>query len=154
ILVNPVTEPSATTRRLYLPRAKWYDFWIGASFDGERSIDAAAPIDRMPLFIRAGSLLPLGPDLQYSDEKPADPIELRVYPGADGDFTIYEDEADTYNYEKGLYAAIPIHWNDASRTVTIGDRQGHFPGMLEKRTFHIVLVRQKHGGGIDPADKP
>ena len=154
ILVNPVTEPAATTRHLYLPKAKWYDFWTGALLDGERSYDAATPIDRIPLFIRAGSIVPLGPDLEYSNEKPAEPMELRVYPGADGDFTIYEDEGDGYDYEKGLNATIPVHWSDASRTLTIGDRSGNFPGMLDKREFRIVLVRETHGVGIDPTDKP
>ena len=154
ILVNPVTDPAATTRHLYLPKAKWYDFWTGASFDGGHSIDASAPIDRMPLFVRAGSVLPFGPDLEYSDEKPPDPMELRVYPGADGDFMIYEDEGDAYNYETGLYATIPFHWSEATRTLTIGDRKGQFPGMLNKRAFHIVLVREKHGASIDPTSNP
>jgi hypothetical protein len=98
------------------------------------------------------AVLPLGPDLEYSDEKPPDPMELRVYPGADGDFTVYEDEGDTYNYETGLYATIPIHWSDATRTLTIGDRAVKFPGMLG--AFHVVLVSGKHGAGIDPTDNP
>jgi alpha-D-xyloside xylohydrolase len=155
-LVNPVTEPGATTRHLYLPKSKWYDFWTGSEFEGGRAIDSAAPLDRIPLFVRAGSVVPLGPDVQYSTEKPADPIELRVYPGADGDFTIYEDENDNYNYEKGVHATIPFHWDDAKHTLTLGDRQGSFPGMLEKRTFRIELVSHDRGTGIDPtpqADK-
>ena len=154
-LVNPVTEPSATTRQVYLPNTKWYDFWSGAEVAGGRMINAETPIDRMPLYVRAGSILPLGPDQEWSTEKSEDPIELRVYPGADGDFTLYEDENDNYNYEKGDYATIPLHWNNAARTLTIGERKGQFPGMLQARTFHVVFVRGNHGGGIasEKADK-
>ena len=86
-------------------------------------------------------------------QKLADPIELRIYPGADGDFTLYEDENDTYNYEKGAYTTIPLRWNDASHTLTIGDRKGQFPGMLENRSFHVVFVRENHAVGVSPADQ-
>ena len=106
------------------------------------------------MFVRAGSIIPLGPDLQYADEKPADPIELRIYTGADGTFTLYEDEGDNYHYEKGVYATIPIQWNQTSRGLTIGERRGDFPGMLKERTFHIVWVSKDHGVGISPTDKP
>jgi alpha-D-xyloside xylohydrolase len=156
ILVNPVTEPGATSRRLYLPDAKWYDFWTGATIQGGRTLDALSPIDHMPLFVRAGSILPLGPDIEYSVEKSADPIELRVYRGADGAFTLYEDENDTYNYEQGAYATDPFSWDDAAHILTIGDRTGTFPGMLERRTFHIVFVSENHGVGgalTENADK-
>jgi alpha-D-xyloside xylohydrolase len=156
LLVNPVTEPRATTRHLYLPPAKWYDFWTGAAIQGGHTLDAPSPIDRMPLYVRAGSILPLGPDMQHAAEKTADPIELRVYPGSNGTFTLYEDENDTYNYEKGLHATIPFSWDDVTRTLTIGDRSGSFPGMLEKRTFRVVFVGENHGtgGGLtENADK-
>ena len=153
-LVNPVTEPAAATRPVYLPEAKWYDFWTGSEIAGGRMINAITPLERLPLYVRAGSVLPLGPDQEWSTEKPADPIELRIYPGANGDFTIYEDENDTYNYEKGAYATIPLHWDDASRTLTIADRKGQFLGMLDTRTFRIVLVRENHGIGINPSDEP
>jgi alpha-D-xyloside xylohydrolase len=155
-LVNPVAEPQATTRNLYLPRARWYDFWTGVSIDGGRVIDAAAPLDRMPLYVRAGSVVPMGPDEEWSDQKPADPIELRIYPGADAELTLYEDENDTYNYEKGVYATIPIHWNDAKQILTIGGRKGSFPGMLTDRVFNVVVVCENHGVGVEPegaADK-
>ncbi|HLY59716.1 MAG TPA: glycoside hydrolase family 31 protein [Terriglobia bacterium] len=151
LLVNPVTEPAATVRHLYLPKAKWYDFWKGTEAEGGKSVDSPAPLERIPLFVRAGSIIPMGPDLQYSTQAPADPIELRVYRGADGDFTIYEDENDNYNYEKGVHATIPLHWDDAQNRLTIGERRGSFPGMLEKRTFRIVMVGPNHGTGIDPA---
>ena len=158
ILVNPVTEPGATTRHLYLPKAKWYDFWTGAPTDvaaeSGKFVDAPATLDRMPLYVRAGSIIPMGPEEEYSNQKPADPIELRVYAGADGDFTLYEDEGDTYNYEKGKYATIPIHWNDASRTLTIGERKGSFQGMLPNRTFNMVFVGQEHGGGVEAGAAP
>jgi alpha-D-xyloside xylohydrolase len=153
-LVNPMTEPAATSRTVYLPDAKWYDFWNGASEDGGRMISAIAPLDRLPLYVRAGSILPLGPTMEWSTQKPEDPIELRIYRGADGDFTLYEDENDTYNYEKGAYATIPMHWDDAKQTLTIGDRKGQFPGMLASRTFQVVFVGENHGVGVGATDLP
>jgi len=154
ILVNPVTEPAATTRHLYLPKTKWYDFWSGHAADGGQSIDAPATLDRLPLYVRAGSIVPMGPDVEYAAEKPADPIELRVYRGADGSFTLYEDENDNYDYEKGAYATIPIHWDDTARALTIGERKGKFPGMLETRTFRIVFAGEGHGVGIGQTTQP
>jgi alpha-D-xyloside xylohydrolase len=153
LLVSPVTEPGADTRRMYLPKTTWYDFWTGRKSTGGTTISAPAPLDRMPLFVRAGSILPLGPELQYAVEKPADPVELRVYRGADGTFTLYEDENDGYNYEKGAYATIPMQWNEASQTLNIGDRKGSFPGMLQSRTFRIVFVADGHGVGIEPSER-
>jgi alpha-D-xyloside xylohydrolase len=147
-----VTEPASTSRQLYLPNATWYDFWIGSKIAGGRMISSATPLEFIPVYVRAGSIVPLGPDQEWSTEKSEDPIELRVYPGADGDFTIYEDENDNYNYEKGAYATIPIHWDDAGHTLTIGDRKGQFPGMLEKRTFRVVFVHENHGAGVNVAE--
>ena len=152
-LVNPVTDPSAATRQLYLPDARWYDFWTGSTVVGGHTINAIAPLDRLPLYVRAGSILPLGPDEEWSTEKPADPIELRIYRGADGAFNLYEDENDNYNYEKGAYATIPLQWDDAGHTLTIGDRKGQFPGMLESRSFRVVFVSENHGVGVNPADE-
>ncbi len=152
-LVNPVTDPAATSRQLYLPDAKWYDFWTGSTLAGGHTINAIAPLERLPLYVRAGSILPFGPDQEWSTEKSADPIELRIYRGANGDFTLYEDENDNYDYEKGSYATIPLHWEEASRTLTIGERKGQFPGMLQSRTFHVVFVRENHGVGVNPADE-
>jgi alpha-D-xyloside xylohydrolase len=154
ILVNPVTEPGAPSRRLYLPRAKWYDFWRGTAVEGGHSLEAPAPLDRIPLYVRAGSILPLGPEEQWAAQKPADPIEVRVYRGADGEFTLYEDENDNYDYEKGAYATIPFHWDEGRQVLTIGERQGRFPGMRESRSFRVVFVRENHGVGISPADQP
>lgn len=151
LLVNPITEPGATTRHLYLPHARWYDFWTGAAVAGGRALDVPASLDRIPLYVRAGSIVPLGPDLQYADEKLADPIELRVYRGADGAFTLYEDEGDNYDYEHGVYATIPLRWDEARQVLTIGARKGTFPGMLATRTFRVVFVENGHGVGIAPS---
>jgi len=150
-LVKPVTEPEANSTSIYLPQAKWYDFWSGVQTEGSRRIEAASPLDRLPLYIRAGSIVPMGPQVQWSTEKPADPIELRVYRGTDGEFTLYEDENDNYHYEKGAYASISFRWDDVGQMLTIGDRRGTFPGMLTVRTFQIVFVRENHGTGIEPA---
>ena len=150
LLVNPVTEPSAATRRMYLPEGKWYDFWSGAQADGGHEIEAPAHMERIPLYVRAGSILPIGPDEEWSTQKPADPIELRVYSGANGDFTLYEDENDNYDYQQGLYATIPLHWDDLQHTLTIGTRKGGFPGMLQGRTIHVVFVGENHGAGSEP----
>jgi len=153
LLISPVTEPGANTRHMYLPKTTWYNFWTGQRQDGGMMIDAAAPPDRLPIYVRAGSIIPMGPELQFAAEKPADPIELRVYRGADGAFTLYEDENDGYQYEKGVFATIPIRWNDATQTLEIGRRNGSFPGMLESRTFQIVFVSEKHGGGIELTER-
>ena len=117
-------------------------------------IDAAAPIDKLPLFVRAGSIVPLGPEKEWSSQKQEDPIELRIFSGADGDFTLYEDENDGYRYEKGVYATIAFHWDEAEQTFTIGDRKGTFPGMLTERRFQVVFVGQAHGVGITGESKP
>ena len=145
ILVSPVTTQGATSRRVYLPKATWYDFWSGKKIEGGKYIDADAPLEKLPLFIRAGSIIPMGPTMEWSTQKPADPIELRVYPGADGDFTLYEDENDNYDYAKGQHATIQLHWNDKAKTLTIGKRQGSFPGMLERHKVNVVIVEENLG---------
>ncbi len=154
LLVSPVTEPGAATWRTYLPQATWYDFWSGQKLLGGKVVDTPAPLPRLPLFVRSGSIVAMGPDLQYAAQKPADPVELRIYRGADGTFTLYEDENDGYNYEKGVYATIPVQWNDASKTLNIGERKGSFPGMLKTRTFRVVFVASEHGAGIEPTENP
>jgi len=152
-LVNPVTDAGATARSVYLPETKWYDFWTGIAVEGGRNINANAPLERLPLYVRAGSILPLGPDEEWATQKPADAIELRVYRGANGDFTLYEDENDNYDYEKGAYATVSLHWDDAAHTLTIGGRKGQFPGMMQSRTFRIIFVSENHGAGINPTDE-
>ncbi len=150
------TPPSRPLlRRVYLPAgADWYDFWTGERLAGGRTVDSPAPLETMPLHVRAGSIVPLGPHLQYAGEKPADPIELRVYRGADGRFELYEDEGEGYAYEKGAFATIPIEWSESKRTLTIGARYGSFPGMLDRRSFHVVFVGRLHGTGLEPPARP
>ncbi len=151
VLVNPVTKAGAVSRKVYLPEAtQWYDFWTGKMLSGGQIVDAPAAIDSLPLYIRAGSIIPFGPSVQNA-EQPADPIELRVYSGANGEFTLYEDEGDGYDYEKGTYATITFIWDDKASKLTIGERHGTFPGMLNHRTFRIVFVGPDHGTGIEPA---
>jgi len=154
LLVSPVTTQGATSRSVYLPQALWYDFWTGEKIEGGKRIAADAPLAKLPLHVSAGSIVPFGPTMEWATEKPADPIELRIYPGADGDFTLYEDENDGYNYTKGAHATIALHWNDAVKTLTIGAREGSFPGMLASRTFKVVVVGKDHGTGIGETTAP
>jgi alpha-D-xyloside xylohydrolase len=150
-----VVEARPKTRRVYLPAgSSWIDFWTGKAMLGGSSIAADAPIDRIPLLVKAGAILPLGPTIQYTAEKPADPIELRIYSGADGQFVLYEDEGDNYDYEKGVYATIAFHWDNGKRQLTIENRKGGFPGMLKQRSFHIVVVGEGRGVGMDLTPKP
>ena len=128
------------TAAKYLPKgATWYDFWTNKTYKGGQTVTIETTLDRVPMFVRAGTILPLGPEMQYVGEKSWDNLELRLYPGADGSFTLYEDEGDSYNYERGVYATITFTWNDRARTLTIGQRQGEYPGMLATRQFTIVL---------------
>ena len=148
LLVNPVTAYRARSRLVYLPPAAWYDFWTGQRLAGGRTVQAAAPYDRIPVYVRAGSILPIGPELQYADEKPADPITLVVYTGADGRFSLYEDDGASYGYERGEFARIPLRWDERSRTLIIGRRDGSFPGMLARRQFQLVFVSPERPVGF------
>jgi alpha-D-xyloside xylohydrolase len=156
IMVTPVSTAGATNCSVYLPAAgaPWYNFWTGETSPAGQRVETAAPVETLPLFVKPGAIVPMGPFLQYSSEKPADPIELRIYRGANGKFTLYEDQGDTYDYEKGKYATIPISWDDAKRTLEIGIRTGDFPGMLKERTFNVVWVSANHGAGIPVTEKP
>ena len=148
-LVAPVYEYGARQREIYFPKgATWYDFYTGlvASKGGETMV-VGAPYDRMPLYVRSGAIVPFGPAMQWSDEKPADVINLYVYTGDDGEFTLYEDENLNYNYEKGAYSMIPMSYDNATGTLTIGERKGEFPGMLKERTFNVVKVSPETPGG-------
>jgi len=141
-------------RAVYLPTGtEWYDFWTGEKLKGGQEIQKAAPVDLIPLYVKAGSVMPFGQKVQYSDEKKWDNLEIRVYRGADGEFTLYEDEKNNYNYEKGVYSTITFNWNDNEQTLTVSDRKGTFPGMLKSRTFNIVLVDKQNGVGNTPAVK-
>ena len=154
ILVSPVLKEHATERAVYLPAGTaWYDFWTGKRSEGGVEIHAPAPLNRIPLDVRAGSILPMGPVVEYAGQA-ADPIELRVYPGSDGDFSIYEDQGDGYGYQKGAHAMIPIHWDDAARALIIGARLGSYPGMAADHTFDVVIVAPGHGVGGDVTAAP
>ena len=154
LLVAPVTKAEASNREVYLPAgSNWTDFWTGKTLAGGSKVEAETPISAEPLFVRAGSIVPYGPKIEYATEKD-DPIELRVYPGADGTFTIYEDEGDNYNYERGAYSTIPIRWDNAQRTLTIGKRSGTFAGMKKEHTFQIVWVKAEHGTGVALTENP
>lgn len=156
-LVSPVTTYKARTRSVYLPPAAgWYDFWSGAAHDGAQTLVVAAPYESMPVHVKAGAIVATGPELQYTDEKPADPIVLWIYAGADGQFTLYEDDGVSYGYEKGAFARIPMRWNDSTRTLSIGARAGSFGGMQASRTFQLIVVSKDKpvGFSFEPkADK-
>jgi len=148
ILVAPITEAGLTQRDVYLPKSgDWYNFWTGKRIKGGQSINTEAPLDKIPLFIKAGSIVPMGSIIQYSNEKPADTLEIRVYKGVDGQFDLYEDEGDNYNYEKGKYTIIPFKWDEHRQSLTIGDRQGNYPGIIKNRTFNVVFVSESEGIG-------
>ena len=173
LLVCPVTEPmywkvvvngDDTTKvedfsrikseEVYLPKGTgWMDFWTGEKYSGGQSINKEAPIDIMPLFVKAGAILPIGPKVEYAAEKKWDNLEIRVYPGADGELTLYEDENDNYNYEKGMYSIISFKWDDLKKVLTISARRGSFPGMLNERRFNIVKVSRDNGIGMQDVEK-
>jgi alpha-D-xyloside xylohydrolase len=141
------------TTKVYLPAgAVWYDFWTNNKFVGGQEVTKESTIETIPLYIKAGSILPIGPDVQYATEKKWDDLEIRVYPGANGEFTLYEDEGDNYNYEKGQYSTITITWNDVKKTLTISDRKGSFSGMLAERKLNIVKVSNNKAAGMDKVE--
>ena len=146
----PVSDYKARSREVYFPEGGWYDLYTGSYIQGPETLEVPAPYERIPLFVKAGSIIPFGPEMEWSDEKPADNIHLYVYAGADSDFTLYEDDGLTYGYEKGQFSKIPIHWDNGSRTLTVGSREGSFPGMLGERQFTIVLVDPSHPRSYDP----
>ena len=153
ILVNPVTAAGVTSRSVYLPAGTWYDFWTGSTATGGTTVTANAPLSQIPLYVRAGSIVPMGPMIQYATQS-ADPLEIRIYKGQNGSFTLYEDEGDTYNYETGKYAQITFDWNDSTGQLSIGARTGSFTGMLASRTFNIVWVGASHGNGLGVTATP
>lgn len=155
LMACPVGEYQKYSREVYLPKQKgWYDFYTGAYHAGGQTIVADAPYDKIPVFIPEGAILPIGPEMQWSDEKKPELIDLYVYAGKDGSYTLYEDEGTNYNYEKGKYAVIDFKYNDARKQVTIGARKGSFDGMLQKRRFNIILVDQKKQQGVNLAKSP
>ncbi|MCL2487118.1 MAG: DUF5110 domain-containing protein [Oscillospiraceae bacterium] len=148
IMACPVSTLGQRERSVYFPEGRWINFWTGESFDSYGMLMTVdAPLRRIPLFIRAGGIIPMGPFTQHVNEK-SDPVEIRVYMGADGSFNFYEDEGNNYNYEQGAFTNIPFTWDETAKTLTIGARAGSFEGMLENRTFHIVFVQPDYGHGI------
>ncbi|SFU97029.1 glycoside hydrolase family 31 protein [Pseudoduganella namucuonensis] len=148
LLVNPVTRPATEQRMVYLPAGTaWYDFWTGARLEGGRHVAAKADIATIPVYARAGGIVPLGPVKQYADQASGEPVELRVYPGADGRFELYDDQGDGYGYEQGQHATTMLGWDDKRRVLTIGARQGSFPGMSGKQRFKVVCGAGTAGKG-------
>ena len=155
LMACPVGEYQKYSRNVYLPKQKgWYDFYTGKHYAGGQTIVADAPYDKIPVFVPEGSILPIGPEMEWSDQKKAELIDLYVYAGKDGSYTLYEDEGTNYNYEKGKYAMIDFKYNDAKKTITIAARKGAFDGMLQKRRFNIVLVSDNNQQGISLAKAP
>lgn len=166
LLVTPVTDPmyvtgtgdkwnnpkedfsKIKTQDVYLPKGnQWFDFWTGETLEGGQTVKKEVPINIIPLYVRAGSIIPFGPKVQYSTEKKWDNLEIRIYQGADSEFTLYEDENDNYNYEKGVCSTIKFKWDNSNRTLTIENRKGSFPGMLKSRNFNLVIVDENNGAG-------
>jgi alpha-D-xyloside xylohydrolase len=173
ILVCPVTEPmyiqfrtedgkhyaeredfsKVKTSDIYLPAGtKWFDFWTGEIYNGGQNIKGEAPIDIIPLYVKSGSIIPFGPEVQYANEK-IGPLTIRIYPGVDASFTFYDDERDNYNYESGAYTTIELKWNESSQKLTIEDQKGKYQGMPESREISIVKVGNGKGTGIPYNDK-
>ena len=148
LLVAPLTSPDPE-RNVFLPEGKWYDFWDGSEVGGNMWLTSFSPLDQMPLYVRAGAILPMGPKVMYSSEKPWDSLQIRIYRGADGEFTLYEDEGDNYNYENGAYSTIRFTWNEEDSTLTIGPRKGNYTGMLQEREFRIAVVSPDSAFGMD-----
>jgi alpha-D-xyloside xylohydrolase len=169
ILVAPVTKPMYTSKqngkvvedfstvksqKVYLPQgADWFDFWTGEKIKGGQEVDKATTIDVIPMYVKAGSIIPWGPKVQYAAEKNWDNLEIRVYPGSNAEFTLYEDENDNYNYEKGIFSTIKLKWDEQAKTLTFGERVGSFKNMLKNRTFNIVVVSPQNGVGVKSASK-
>jgi len=154
LLVNPVTTAHATSRSVVLPAGvNWVDFWTGQTYQGGQTIHADAPLNRIPILVKEGSIVPMGPVVQSTAETEG-PLEIRVNAGKDADFLLYQDSGDGYAYEKGERAVIPLHWNDRQGTLSIGARSGSFPGMRNQQSLQIVIVKRRHGAGIASVPDP
>ena len=164
-LVCPVTNPMyyapgnkplqdvAKTRSLYLPAGvNWIDFWTGKPFTGGQTIVSDAPINHIPVFVRAGSIVPMGPVIDYSSENPNAPWEIRIYPGSNGKFTVYEDEGDNYNYQKGKSASFDLSWNDKKHELIVNERRGSFGGLVKRRLLNVVMVKEGAGTGLSEVE--
>jgi alpha-D-xyloside xylohydrolase len=155
LLICPVTEYKAREREVYLPASTdWYDLWSGKFYEGGKTYTVSAPLDEMPIFVKAGSIIPFGPDLQYTSEKKPDPILLKIYTGSDASFTLYEDDGLNYDYKDGKFTEIDFSWNKDKNMLDISDRKGKFEGVLNNRTFQIELVSKEHPTGYNDDSKP
>jgi alpha-D-xyloside xylohydrolase len=155
LLVCPVYTYHARTREVYLPATSgWYDILTGQWYEGGKTITAEAPLEKIPVYAREGAILPLGPELQYTGEKPADPLTLFIFEGKDGKFTLYEDEGTTYGYEKGAFAGIEFTWDNANKKLSVGKIQGDFPGLVKERTIEVKLITKAGEGGIGSRSIP
>ena len=155
LMACPVGEYQKYSRNVYLPKQKgWYDFYTGKFYAGGQTIVAEAPYEKIPVFVPEGAILPIGPEMEWSDQKKPELIDLYVYAGKDGSYTLYEDEGTNYNYEKGKYATIDFQYNDAQKTLTVGARKGSFDGMLQKRRFNVVLVQAQSNQGVSLGKAP
>jgi alpha-D-xyloside xylohydrolase len=154
-MVCPVHMYKARERNVYFPvGSDWFDFYSGKLITGGQQLMVAAPYDRMPLFVKAGSIVPVGPEIEFTSQKQADPVVLFIYTGADADFTLYEDEGTTYDYEQGKFSTIPLSYSESTVELTIGDRQGEFDGMPNDRTFNVVWISKNTPVGYNPDLKP
>jgi alpha-D-xyloside xylohydrolase len=155
LLVAPVYRYKARTREVYFPAScGWYDFYTGKYIKGGQKLEVEAPYEHIPLFVKEGSIIPVGPDIQYTDEKPADPLTLYIYTGRDCVFTLYEDEGTNYNYEKGECSTIKFTFNNETGDLTIGERKGEFSGMLKSRTFNLIWVSKDNPVRFETGIKP
>lgn len=145
LLIQPIVKKGVSSYRSYLPEhaGGWYDFWSGKHYAGKQYVDTEVSLETIPVFVKGGSILPWGPAIQYSNEKSEEPLTLRIYPGTDATFCLYEDEGTNHNYESGACSRIPFTWDEAQQTLTIGKRQGTFEGMEQERTFILVKGEQK-----------
>jgi len=152
IMVNPVINYKARSRNIYFSSGYWYNFWTGEKVSGGKSVTVSAPLNQEPIFIKSGSIIPVGPKVQFAMQDVKTPLKIFVYPGADGSFELYEDEGETYHYEQGAYSEILMNWDDQTRTLTLGERKGTFKGMLNKREFKVILMDGKNGKMLDQND--
>ncbi len=155
LLINPVYNYHQRTRKVYLPNGRgWYDLYTGKFFNGGQSIKTDAPYDRMPVFVKEGSIIPVGPALEYTSQKPADTIILFVYTGKSASFDLYEDEDTNYNYEKGIFSTIQINYDEQAKSLTVQDRKGEFPGMLQKRVFNVIWIKKNEKKNLTFEQRP
>ena len=153
-LVAPITKEAVSSWDVYLPNTtNWYNFWTGKYYKGGQTVNTDAPLDKIPLYVKEGSIIPMGKIIQHTNENSNEVLEIRIYAGANGTFNLYEDEGDNYNYEKGNYTIIPFSWDEQTKTLTIEDIQGGFKNALKERTFNIVIVNESEGFGMSTSAK-